>query len=499
MTVLHDTVNDVEKAVENDKSDADIFNQPIFSSHIIDENIKCISDNVSELVYVASVEKVDVASVQNAVASTSDESLIGPIANLSKTAISSGLLIFSCLFERVGSNWLGMSLLTLVSVTSYFGLYFVAISCNSLNSSDFAAYTTNIFTKRNGKYPIYTKIFVNAMAPLIGFVKIAVASKAMKECTGRFYGTFIASKNKPLTDQQMGLAGIIITLIMSVVVITPLTFIQDMSKLALVSFVGVAVLFYILTITVVNYILGALSTGVWLHHPKNWQFRLADVYSVICTMLLCFIAHPSIPNVLKGMKGSKTSQKLSTMSFVSILICMIMYGATGFAGFNNALATPQDRAKVYITAIDEPGSIPKEYFHVGGLIISLVLCVTCPLVLFPARAAVSSILGEKLVNRLGKRTVYHGTNALIASSSIAAGLTSKNIISLTGAMGSVVGSFLVYVIPAWGVLVLRRRSEKAALDLSPISVGVAWFNLGFGALLAAGCIPYVVYLAIKKN
>ena len=184
--------------------------------------------------------------------------------------------------------------------------------------------------------------------------------------------------------------------------------------------------------------------------------------------------------------------RLFTLSAVSIGICAIMYGTTGFSGKN----TPGlDIGNLFfITSVENPGKIPAKFFHFGGLLMSLSLCITGPLVLFPARTAIRKMFALEKETPLS----YHLINVVISLSSIIIGILRLDISLVTGFIGSLCGSTLVFLLPA---LTLYKIGQKKGLKLSVTERMFILVNICIGTVCFLGCFPwtgYQIYSMAKK-
>ena len=459
--------------------------------------------------------------------------LTGCIANLSKTAISSGLLLFPNIFRECGLL-VALTYVIIVSACSHYAYMFLAYASLYTKAADFTQLTTRLFlpssadsnktTRQNAQSSdsksASTKavsLILNSFTPLIAFIKIAVASKAIAAsltviieacCNAAGGGYFVSGLN---WYKRLEVAGKVGALILAVTLIFPLSLIKQMSKLAKVSFAGVAALLYIMLVVVGDSI-KTMSSG----QIRALTLGNADIecYFAACTMILCFAGHPSIPNIVSSMHDC-SKRSLNLLSAITVSICAVLYGVTGLMGYLNGRLTPIPSPIVAVQA-SHPGAI---WYHVGGAIISIVLCVTCPLLLFPARTALEKMFGPGLggLTGLAAKQRLSIFNVLILLVSVAAGLNISTISQFTGFFGAIVGSGLVLILPSLCVLKLEamyggsgdKQSKEESVSLvkdkdSSGEVGVfrlsmvekffAYFSLFIGFAFLASSIPAFMIL-----
>lgn len=407
--------------------------------------------------------------------------LFGSTANLAKSAISSGLLLFPNLVYAAGHDMIALVFLVVITLCAHFSIVFLGKAAKATQKGDFTGVLTAAFTRQDGHYPLYLRILVNLFAPGIAFVKMAVATRAMRDCMGLFVSSFITK----LSSRQEMIVGDLLAAVMLAGIMFPLTFLKDMRRLSTISFAGTAILTYILVITVINYALTAQSARN-VDLPKA-PLSVDSAYYSFVMMALCFAGHPSVPNIVLSLQRP-TARRIFVLSAISMAICATMYGVTGFAGKN----TPGlDVSDVFIfTSIRNPGRVHPRFFHLGGLFMSLSLCITGPLVLFPARSAIRTMFG---LEKETKKS-YHLTNIVISVLSITVGLLPCKINIVTGFMGSLAGMGLVFFMPA---LAVHRVGKTHPVRLNTAERVFLWLNICIGFLGLLGGLPWTAYRIYK--
>jgi amino acid permease len=380
-------------------------------------------------------------------------------AALTKTAVGAGLLSLAATFAMVG--WvIGTILMLLGAVTTLISLYFYGRLSVHLDTGDFVSIARRAHGLA-GQIIVVISILCYLLGPMIGYILLG----------GKFVASLVSMWGN-LAEDQFWASPAVYSVGMCVVLIFPLTFLNDMSKLSYTSIVGMAIMLYVTGLTLVDYIVDKTS-GVTSSYgsasktdvPFGEIIAFPDIpfgkllvrcVSAFCVMLMAYISHTSIPSITHSMINPSAKRRLTLMGASNTLVFALYFIAAlfGYLHFGQRLLFKD----VDMILLQKTGSVA---YQIGLLGVFLVLSVSYPLILLPFRESVDWLVCTVMKREMDKVPI-HKSPKKIAINVVTLGLTClvacllkspMMFFSLSGAFGSMIG----FILPSLYMLSLSNK------------------------------------------
>ena len=382
------------------------------------------------------------------------------IMNFMKSTIGAGVLFLPYALAQSGMIP-GLGLILLGAGMLTYSLHLVCRVSVS-NPTDFVTIARGLW---GFKGELVTALFQFAflLTPLTAYIKLV---------GGFAYGAiqyFAQAGDEPVVAQSL------ISIICATVFIVPLSLLNNLSRLSFVSVLGMLCVAYIVGLVVIDYLVdqarGELQQPVleWF----VWDLSLLSAFSAI---ILSYVNQPSILPIISSLERPTEARKKTLIMSTQVAV-LLVYLTVAFCGYLHFGAV----IKTYGAILNgKPDSVA---YVVGGLLTSVLLIFTYPLILFPARLTLDWLF-LTILGRFGPRfrAKLQGTYGLFVAEGLAIillttflALVFPQVTDILDVFVPIGGSFIAFIFPS--VAFLKLRKSVAATSFESF-MAVACFLLG---------------------
>ena len=410
-----------------------------------------------------------VAAAQEEPASTS---LVGPIANLAKNIVGSGVLALAAGIAAFSGSKLAllpsMCILLFTGALSAYTYSLIARVGSAVGSSTYRETWTKVFSEKTAFIPDLTVIFMTLVAGLAYSIIVGDMFSGISKLAG--LPTALTSPNAWIG-------------ILSVAVLLPLSLMRDLSSLAVGSIIGTAGTVYTMLFIFLRLFDGSYAAGGKFHAliDKSLQPAFAaptaarpllnpGMFVLLSMLSSAFLAHYNAPKQYEELAPPKTGSKLARFNIVvgaGFGFAALLMGAIMAGGYLTFGAASQGLIlNNYATA--DPLAL------VARLGIGLSIIFSYPLNFLGLREGLLTML--KLDG--SKTAVHWGATLALMVLMNGTALFMKDLGLVVGLGGAILGSALVYIFPA-----LMAIGEKAGA-MGKMEKLANWGLAGLGVFFA---------------
>jgi amino acid permease len=288
------------------------------------------------------------------------------VTNLAKSTIGAGVLFLP--YALASSGMIpGLFLLIYGAATMTFSLYMISrISIG--NAPDFVTIAKGLFGFR-GELVTALFSFIFLITPLTAYIKLI----------GMFADITLA-----YFWPSLGLSTAVVSIVCAVLFIFPLTLLNNLSKLAFVSVLGMLCVTYICGVVIIDFLVDAIAGTLPARNLELFRFDFG-LLSSFSAIILSNVNQPSILPIVCSLQNPTERRKklliFSTQSLVFFIyffvaLCGYLHFGSHILDFQQILGGKKD-ALAYV---------------IGGIMTAISLIFTYPLILFPTRQTLDWLL-----------------------------------------------------------------------------------------------------------
>ncbi|KAK6631057.1 hypothetical protein RUM44_003230 [Polyplax serrata] len=393
----------------------------------------------------------------------------GHVMNLANSIIGVGLLAMPFCFKQCGIT-IAIAMLIFSSVISRLACHFLVKSsalCRRRNFEFLAFYT----------FGPPGKLLVDL--GIIGFM--------MGTCVAFFVvmgdlGPAIISKILNINNNSTLRTGVLLAL--GVLVVLPLGLLRNIESLVSVSTATIG-FYFLFTIKIFLESSHQLLAGDWWYHVNFWKPEGVLQCIPIFAMSLC--CQTQIFEIYESL-STPTVDKINSIVHSAINLCTVVYASVGFLGY---VAYCKGTFSGNILLSFTP-SFSSELFKLGFV---MSIAVSFPLVIFPCRASLYSLIFKKIqIHHETIQTSSHIPDArfklltiAIVMVSLTTGLLIPSIELVLGFVGSTIGVGICVIFPSLSYLNLNgKNANDKMVAKATVVAGLIIMVMGtFGNLYAA--------------
>ena len=312
---------------------------------------------------------------------------------------------------------------------------------------------------RKGEILTVVSILFFLYAPLLMYLSLAgeYISKFAIWILGTNYGLYTSTK--------------FIVLILTIL-LYPLCCVKNLSKLGIVSVVGLIFLLYVVGLTCYDLAVNSVSPTVKLY---NWTFA---IFGCFAKVLMSYMSHINLPDLCQGLQIKSAGRSAALVSVTSIVatILYLVFCICAYLLFGELVAKDVLETRYPLPAL----------YHVGRIAVALVNFFSIPLLTRPTRFAIDWLYVEmfqKSARKSGsadQRAFFEIFLIFLAVTPIAMYFVQSVAVVLEYS-GSVFGSLLIFILPSG--IYLNLPSGKKTWEMA-----VAYFNVVLVVILMIGGI-----------
>jgi sodium-coupled neutral amino acid transporter 7/8 len=360
-------------------------------------------------------------------------------------ALNSGSNITAILALAKGT--LGAGILALPQKTMLSGIpVFLTLLCVSGFFTAKSIEMIAVGARRSGKF-----VFEEITEVLLGRVMAIVLGVSMLlNCYGASIVFVIAIKGAfvSLFTQVQKSTGqdwpLYATLIVGAVVLIPLSIVERINSLRLLSLSGVIGVFF--TVASVVYSLSYLgvadnfgdSVGATIMKPEG---GFIAIMTVVSTVTFAFCNQFNVPQVYQEMTD-KTEKSVTRVAYISTMLPMILYIITAITGYLCYGLDIEDNILLNMEPLIDAGKL---IIYIGVIAVALSVSMCHLLNNFPMRLSVLFFLPEHYQSN---KWIRYSVPLFTAVSTIAIALVYSELSMFLGLVGASTGSIICYIVPA---------------------------------------------------
>jgi amino acid permease len=383
------------------------------------------------------------------------------IFNVSKSAVGAGTLRLPYAVAELGLAG-GVCMLLFASFMTTTTLHFLARMAANLDVGDY-------FTLGNMAFGVIGEVL--AMISLVLFLiggLIFYIDKA-QEFTVNVISEVIPSLNEYKTSLPL------IVTIVTAVLILPLAAQRDMSALAKGAMIGMVCMGYIMLLTVGDYIYSLINSTAATDVIMLAPFSFGGFFKTFSGMLFAFVNHFTLLAVVPVMVDPSPKRRMSlTLSSSGVVLGFYLLAAV--CGYLHFGAKVPQLVLNGCTAVSGP---IKWAYQTANLLVAIVLILSYPLLLDPARGTI-----EGALIRFAGGAPHSASRSLIITFALVAfptfiALTFKDkVLQILDVFVAFTGSLLLFIFP--GGFFLRFQDKY---HVSSIERVLACISIAFGLVL----------------
>jgi len=305
-------------------------------------------------------------------------------------------------------------------------------------------------------------------------------------------------KQAGVLDQWNGRASNIV--IITSLLLLPLSLIKDLSALAFTSILGFASILYTVIFIIIRYFDGSyrlpggkflrdgLITTPSFERASLWGFGFKSLV-LASNFGLAYIAHYNAPNFYRSLKDT-SSKRFRSMVNTAFLTLTILYTATMMAGY----ATFGDVCKGNILLNYHPNDLLSTF---GRLATGFSILFGFPLVACGARESIIGLASSFGNDALGSDKNNFFLVAGILTFVTLISCTVRDVSLVVGLTGAALGSTIVYICPPIiysKAVALVHGADSTASRRSKVNLAMVPFGLTIGVL---GCLMTIKEANLK--
>ena len=366
---------------------------------------------------------------------------------------------------------LGAGVLTLSQKTMYSGIpvFLVLLSIGGF----FSAKSIEMIAKgadMTGKY-VFEEITEAMYGRKMGIV---LGVSMLLNCYGASIVYVIAIKGslEALLVQVQASTGVdwplYATLILGATVLVPLSVVERLNSLRILSLAGVMGVFC--TVASVVYALSIsgvaddleTSTSSTVGTLMSPQGGFVQMMTVMGTVTFAFCNQFNVPQVYQEL-SIKTPSNARRIAYLSTCLAMVVYVITAFSGYLCYGLEIEDNLLLNFKPLIEAGNV---LMYMGVSAVTLSVSMSHLLNNFPMRLSVLFFLSERFENN---RMIRLAVPLFTAVSTIAIALIYSNLSVFLGLVGAATGSVIGYIVPALFSIRAIEMEEEISANEKPLT------------------------------
>ncbi|KAF4678539.1 hypothetical protein FOZ60_016433 [Perkinsus olseni] len=363
-------------------------------------------------------------------------------STLTKSIIGAGMLSFAD--AQAVCGWtLGIVLLLVFAVLSYFSLHLIS-RCAMKMPGKRLSYSTFAVAAGYPRMPLFidTLMFIHNAGIDTAYLQV-FASLGLALLENWSPGS--TEENRFLI--RVGLIGFIVILLL------PVCFLKRITYTAVTNFIGLCLFLYAVAAGViycftVDEQLGERFVGI---PPTTTVWSILAVFPIFIFGYSC---HFNLPQVAEDMVN-RDMKKLTTTSVSSIVVAVIFYSLAMIAPYYAFGDTVE--SNFYLSL-----PVSNIAIHIGYIALPFAVLTAVPLLLFPARQSISSVITYYFPRLQDTLKLHIGTTVAFLVICTALAIIFEDLGATIQFIGIIGTNFLAFVIPCFVYLniCLTRPSEE---------------------------------------
>ena len=410
--------------------------------------------------------------------SMKEGSIQGAIFALSSLALGTGAFSLPIRCTQLGLVWC-LLLIIISSMAAYWTLSGLIRSSRKVNGVDYSPTVRGII----GNYPA---VFIDIVIVVYLFGVFVQYQVIIYTLLGRTIYEFFGDKDKYVNfdsyeEDYWDSAKLKFPIMFgTTLLIMPLCFLKDISKMRFASMFGVCALIYCIIVVVIQtpwffkdyldkYKENDSSTHAnWFNITKGFNSEL-NFFTAIATVFFCYDCHPGAFHVFKTLKNH-TEERINKVFFRSICLDLIIYILIAICGFMTAPLKPESliifRESVFDNDI---------FMTIAKIALALDLLLSLPANYASYRCSFFIVFFKTDIID-NKRNFFVTIPTLLISTLI--GALYKDILSYISFFGGFCSSIMCYLIP--GVLMVLTSGEDITSRKNILTIIAVTFLTTFG-------------------
>ena len=410
--------------------------------------------------------------------SMKEGSIQGGVFALSSLALGTGAFSIPIRCTQLGLFWY-VIIIFIGAMAAYWTLTGLIKASRKVKGEDYSPTVRGII----GKCP---SVFIDIIIVVYLFGVFVQYQVIIYSLIGRTFYEFIGDKDKYTNfdsyEEDVWDAAKLKYPIMfgTTLLVMPLCFLKDISKMRFASMFGVCALIYCIIVVVIqtpwffkdyldNYKKDDSSTHAnWFDITQGFTSEL-NFFTGIATVFFCYSCHPGAFPVFKTLKNH-TEKRINTVFFRSICLDLIIYIFIAICGFMTAPLKPQSLVIFRETVFDND-----IFMTIAKIALALDLFLSLPANYASYRCSFFIVFfGTDQIDN--KRNAYVTVPTLLISTLI--GALYKDILSYISLFGGFCSSIMCYLM--LGVLMVLTSGESYTSKKNIITLVIVTFLTTFG-------------------
>ena len=329
--------------------------------------------------------------------------------------------------------------------------------------------------RKSGKY-----VFEEITESLLGHpMAIALGVSMLLNCYGASIVYVIAIKDAfaaLLSDLQNSTGDdwpLYATLIVGGLVLVPLSVVEKINSLRLLSLAGVVGVFF--TVASVVYALAYLGVPVGTGFPAGISVartmmkptgNFIDIMTVMSTVTFAFCNQFNVPQVYEEM-SLKDEGSVTKVAYISTILPMILYVITSLTGYLCYGYNIEGNILLNFAPLISSGTV---IIYIGVIAVALSVSLCHLLNNFPMRLSVVFFLPERYHEN---QTIRYAVPLFTAVSTITIAVLYSDLSLFLGLVGALTGSIICYIVPALFSIRVSQMEQEADIKASSNS----WYSV----------------------
>jgi amino acid permease len=359
--------------------------------------------------------------------------------NLTNTSIGAGTLALPYSISQSGLL-MGMVMISAIGFMSWVSLYFLTITGMLCKEKTYSGIARSLFGPV-GERTVSLIMFALLLGPLSAYFLIINSNIELV-----LEGLFGNDDN----DADIKRWNLIITLIVTFVVILPLSLLKSLKHVAYASTFALVAMFYTIFLIPASYFYDLYMGKIPQMHIQWWVKPGFSILSAFSTIGMAFVNHPVVVECVSELANNDPvrSHSLTTTSSTVVTLVYLLVGASGYLHHG-------DYVKGNI--LDSESSV-SVWFQLSRISVAICIALSYPLLLAPARNSLDSFI-TSLIESSSNESLrekwkrlrelrFYVTSIAIIGFSFFLFLSIPGLGKIFALFGSLTGSLVVYVIPA---------------------------------------------------
>lgn len=395
-------------------------------------------------------------------------SLTKAIFNLTKAAIGLGALFLPGNMKRMGLLG-GIFMLLLGAITCSISLHFLARASNRTKISDY--------------FRLGQKVCGDKHAAVVASCLVLFQIGGMIAYAA-FVGQYMSGAFKLFTGQSVSAwwwSPQALSILLSTTLVLPLSCMHDMSRIANASILGMVCVFYIFSLTLVDYFVALVKSDTAPWSQITWFRVRSDFLNAFSSIVFAYVNHFTLVSVVPVLERP-TAKRRGIMVWVASLVVTVVYVGTGLFGY---LHFGDNNVKPDILSAGQSTA-----YAIGQLAMSLVLIASYPLQCDPTRTASDQLLLQLLTSGGHPRLRHYLWTVLLVIMPLTIAVTLRAyVMPILEVFSSACGSLLVFILPPYYFLKVAKldvHNAKTAMKVHKLETILAYSNMLFGVVVLVG-------------